>query len=171
MKKTFKKISLILFALTLFALSGCGSKPKADNLPPQESNARFVLIATGDARLVKIELPDNQIMPDTDLKSLKSASLDLNIYSGRKPTDGAAEGTPVVKVSFDLLKDSEKLLKGYDLMAGEKDTKVSAADLNKALSASQYYYAKGVVIATTAGKETKKIIVFSNDTVYTPVSE
>jgi len=171
MKKTFKKISVFLFALTMFVLAGCGSKPKADNLRPEQTDAKFVLIATGNARLVKIELPDNQIMPETDLKSLKAANLQLNIYSGRKPKDGAAYGTPVVSVSFDLLKDSDKLLKGYDLMAGEKDTKVSAADLNKALSADQYYYAKGEIIATTAAKETKKIIVFSNDTVYTPVSE
>ena len=56
-------------------------------------------------------------------------------------------------------------------MSAEKDTKVSAADLNKALSANQYYYAKGEVIATTGSKETKKIIIFSNDTVYTPVAE
>jgi predicted small lipoprotein YifL len=171
MKKIFKNISFILVALTLFVLAGCGSKPKASNLPPEETDARFVLIASGDARLVKIDLPDNKILPDTELKALKSASLDLSIYSGRKPKDGAADGTPVVKVSFDLLKDSDKFIKGYDLMSAEKDTKVSAADLNKALSANQYYYAKGEVIATTGSKETKKIIIFSNDTVYTPVAE
>ena len=170
MKKTFKKISLILFAITLLMLCGCGSKPKASNLSPEETEARFVLIATGNARLVKIELPDNQILPDTDLKSLKSASLDLSIYSGRKPKDGSADGTPVVTIKFDLLKDSDKLLKGYDLMANEKDTKLSAEQMNDALKANQYYYAKGEVIATTGSKETKKIIVFSNDTVYTPVS-
>ncbi|MBO4533604.1 MAG: hypothetical protein J5726_07925 [Treponema sp.] len=171
MKKTFKKISFVLFAMAVFMLSGCGSKPKASNLPPEETEAKFVLIASGDARLVKIELPDNQILPDTELKSLKSASLDLSIYSGRKPKDGGADGTPVVTVSFDLLKDSDKLLKGYDLMANEKDTKLSAEKINDALKANQYYYAKGEVIATTGSKETKRIIVFSNDTVYTPVSE
>ena len=171
MEKILKNISLVLFTLTLFMLAGCGSKPKAGNLPPEETDARFVLIASGNARLVKIDLPNNQILPDTEIKALKAASLDLKIYSGRKPKDGGADGTPVVSVSFDLLKDSDKLLKGYDLMANEKETKISAADLNKALSANQYYYAKGEVLATTSSKENKKIIVFSNDTVYTPLAE
>ena len=172
MKKTFKGISLILSALVIFLFAGCGSKPKGSNLPPEETEAKFVLIATGSARLVRIELPNNQILPDTEIKALKAASLDLNIYSGRKPKDGGAEGTPVVTVSFDLLKDSDKFTgNGYDLMTNEKDTKLSAEKLNEALSANQYYYAKGEVLATTANKETKRIIVFSNDTVYTPVSE
>ena len=171
MKKTLKRICFILLALPLFFLAGCGSKPKASNLTPEETEAKFVLIASGDARLVKIEIPDDQILPDTEIKALKAASLDLKIYSGRKPKDGGADGTPVVSVSFDLLKDSDKLLKGYDLMANEKETKISAADLNKALSANQYNYAKGEVLATTSSKENKKIIVFSNDTVYTPLAE
>jgi hypothetical protein len=171
MKKTFKKISLLLFALALFLFTGCGSKPKASSSSLAESEAKFVLIASGTARLVKIDLPNNQILPDTELKALKSASLSLSIYSGRKPKEGEAEGEPVVTVSFDLLKDSDKFIKGYDLMANEKDTKLSAEQLNEALSANQYYYAKGEVLAGTGSNETKKIIIFSNDTVYTPVSE
>lgn len=171
MKITFKKISLVLFAFAVFLFAGCASKSKGSNLPAEETDAKFVLIASGNARLVKIELPNDQILPDTELKALKAASLELKIYSGRKPKNGAADGTPVLTVSFDLLKNSDKLLKGYDLMANEKETKISAADLNKALSANQYYYAKGEILATTSSKENKKIIVFSNDTVYTPVSE
>ena len=171
MKRTLKRIFFILLALTLFFLAGCGSKPKASNLTPEETDAKFVLIASGNARLVKIEIPDNQILPDTEIKALKAASLDLNIYSGRKPKDGSADGNPVVSLSFDLLKDSDKLVKGYDLMANEKDTKLSAEKLNQALSANQYYYAKGEILATTASKENKRIIIFSNDTVYTPVEE
>lgn len=163
-------VSLLL--ITLF--TGCAStKGEKVAIDRDRFTSRLILIASGSERLVKFEMPDNKLLPDTDAKAIKAATMNLSIYSGRRPLDGKADGTPVVTIKFDLLKNADKLVKGYDLMANEKELKVSAKQINEALSKNQYYYAKGEFEATVKEDKTvtKAITLYSNDTVYTPLAE
>lgn len=172
-KKYFKTISVISIILGAFIITGCASnKGEISELDDEAFKSKIILIASGTQRLVKFEMPDNQILPDVDAKAIQAASLKLELYSGRKPKDGAADGSPVLTLTFDLVKDSAKLLNGFDLMTAEKETKLSAEKLNEVLSKNQYYYAKGDFEATAKdGKVyTKTKTLYSNDTVYTPLN-
>ena len=158
--------------LILIALSSCASKKgEISEIDDEAFTSKIVLVASGSQRLVKFEMPDNQILPDVDPKAILAASLNLEIFSGRKPKDGKTADSPVCSLSFDLVKDADKLLNGFDLMAAEKETKLSAEKMNEALSKNQYYYAKGNFEATVKdGKVyTKTKTLYSNDTVYTPL--
>ncbi|MBR5401882.1 MAG: hypothetical protein IK102_08735 [Treponema sp.] len=169
MKKFIKHVFAVAAILSTFIICGCASKTSgSQTLSDEAFTSRIILVASGEQRLVKFEMPDNKILPDVDIKNIKAATLKLELYSGRKPKEGENEGTPVLTLSFDLLKDAEKLVKGYDLMAAEKEIKLSAQELNDILSKQQYYYAKGKFEATVKeGKKTKTL--YSNDTVYTPL--
>ena len=172
MKKFFKSSAVCALLLTALFVTGCASKKgEISELDDEAFTSKIILIASGTQRLIKFEMPDNQILPDVDAKTIQAASLNVQIYSGRKPKEGKADGSPVCSLSFDLVKDADKLLKGFDLMAAEKETKLSAEKLNDALSKNQYYYAKGDFEATVKdGKVyTKTKTLYSNDTVYTPL--
>ena len=171
-KMFFKGFSIVTLILAALTLTGCASgKGEISELDDEAFTSKIILIASGSQRLVKFDMPDNQILPDVDVKSLKAASLNLKVYSGRKPKEGAADGTPVLTLNFDLLKDADKLIKGFDLMTAEKETKLSAEKLNEALSKNQYYYAKGEFEATVKEDKlvTKTKTLYTNDTVYTPL--
>lgn len=171
-KKLFKGFSLVALIAAVLTITGCASnKGGASELDDESFTSRIVLVASGSQRLVKFEMPDNQILPDVDIKSIKAASLKLEIYSGRKPKEGAKDGTPILTLNFNLLKDADKLAEGFDLMTAEKETKLSAEELNSKLSKNQYYYAKGSFEATVKDSNpgTKTKTLYSNDTVYTPL--
>lgn len=174
MKKMFRNLCVITAVLFVFMTLGCASnKGEKQEIDDESFTSRIVLIASGSERLVKFEIVNDELVPGIDKKNIKSASLEVSIYSGRRPAKGAKEGTPVVTMKFDLLKDADKLLKGYDLMANAKTLKTTAKDLNSKLSADQYYYAKGNFEASVKeGKTvTKAKTLFSNDTIYTPLQD
>ena len=170
-----KIIRLFCAALVLTAaFTGCASKKgELKEIDDESFSPKIYLIASGSQRYVQFEIDKDAILPDVDSKNIKAASIQIDIYSGRKPGENAKEGTPVVTLSFDLLKDADKLLKGYDLMANAGNLKTTPEALDKALSANQYYYAKGSFEATV--KESKLLTmtktIYSNDTVYTPLDE
>ena len=171
-KLNYKVFFIAAITLLTLTITGCASKKgEISELDDEAFTSRIILIATGDQRLIKFEMPDNQILPDVDSKAIQAASLKLSVYSGRKPKEGAADGTPVLTLNFDLLKDADKLTKGFDLMTAEKETKLSAEKLNESLAKNQYYYAKGEFEATVKQDklETKIKTLYSNDTVYTPL--
>lgn len=162
--------SLLLACL----FTGCASKKgELQEIKDENFSPKLVLIASGSERLVKFEIDKNALLPNVDTKSIKAAEIKIDFFSGRKPADRAKDPAPVASITFDLLKDADKLINGYDLMANAKDLKTSAEDLNKAFSASQYYYAKGSFEATVKESKlvTKTKTIYSNDTVYTPLSE
>lgn len=162
--------SLLLACL----FTGCASKKgELQEIKDENFSPKLVLIASGSERLVKFEIDKNALLPNVDTKNIKAAQIKLDFFSGRKPADGAKDPAPVASITFDLLKDADKLINGYDLMANAKDLKTSAEDLNKAFSAAQYYYAKGSFEATVKESKlvTKTKTIYSNDTVYTPLSE
>ncbi len=170
------KFGFICTTVLLLAciFTGCASKKgELQEIKDENFSPKLVLIASGSERLVKFEIDKNELLPEVDTKNIKGAEITINFYSGRKPKDSAKEGNPVGTITFDLLKDADKLINGYDLMANAKDLKTSAEDLNKAFSASQYYYAKGNFEATVKESKlvTKTKTIYSNDTVYTPLSE
>ena len=173
MKTKFRLIcaAFILLAVTL---TGCASKKgEIQEIKDEDFSPKLILIASGTQRLVKFEIDKNQLIPDVDSKNIKAAQITIDFYSGRKPGENAKEGNPVTSMTFDLLKDADKLIKGYDLMANAKELKSSAQDLNKAFSAARYYYAKGSFEVTVKESKlvTKTKTIFSNDTVYTPLEE
>lgn len=173
MKTKFGVICAV-FALMACIFTGCASKKgELQEINDDDFSPKLILIASGTQRLIKFDIDKNAMIPDVDTKNIKSAQIKIDIFSGRKPTDGAKEKTPVATITFDLLKDADKLIKGYDLMANARELKSSATDLNKALSASQYYYAKGSFEASVKeGKlVTKTKTIYSNDTVYTPLDD
>ena len=170
------KFGFICAAVLLLAclFTGCASKKgELQEIKDENFSPKLVLIASGSERLVKFEIDKNKLLPDVDVKNIKGAEIKIEFFSGRKPAGGAKDGTPVGTITFDLLKDADKLINGFDLMANAKDLKTTAEDLNKAFSTSQYYYAKGSFEATV--KESKLVTktkkIYSNDTVYTPLSE
>ena len=170
------KFGFICAAVLLLAglFTGCASKKgELQEINDEDFSPKLILIASGSERLVKFEIDKNKLLPDVDVKNIKAAEITLNFYSGRKPKDGAKEGNPVGTITFDLLKDADKLINGCDLMANSKDLKTTSEDLNKAFSATRYYYAKGSFEATVKESKlvTKTKTIFSNDTVYTPLSE
>ena len=172
MKKMFRLAGVVAAVLFTFVMAGCASKKgELQEINDEAFSPKLILIASGTERLVKFEINKNELVPGIDTKSIKAATLEVSIYSGRKPKDGGKEGTPVATVSFDLLKNADSLLKGYDLMANAKALKTTEKDLNSKLSANQYYYAKGVFEATVKESKTvtKTKTLFSNDTVYTPL--
>lgn len=173
-KKFLMNVSAVTLIISALALTGCASKKgEISELDDEAFKSKIILVASGSQRLVKFEMPDNQILPDVDAKAIQAASLNLEIYSGRKPKSGGKDGTPVVTLSFDLVKEADKLINGFDLMTAEKITKVSAEKLNEALSKNQYYYAKGSFEATAKQDKlvTKTKTLYSNDTVYTPLQD
>ena len=162
----------LIFAAVTF--SGCASKKgELQEITDENFSPKLVLIASGSQRLVKFEIDKDALLPDVDQKSIQASEIKIEIFSGRKPGEGAKENQPVATVTFDLLKDADKLLNGWDLMANAKELKTSADELNKALSAQQYYYAKGSFEATVKESKlvTKTKTILSNDTVYTPLDE
>ena len=173
MKTKFRLIcaALILMAVTL---TGCASKKgEKQEINDEDFSPKLILIASGTQRLVKFEIDKNALLPDVDTKNIKGAEIKIDIFSGRKPNDASKEKTPVVTISFDLLKNADKLINGYDLMANAKELKTTANDINKALSAAQYYYAKGSFEVTVKESKlvTKTKTIYSNDTVYTPLDQ
>ena len=173
MKTKFGFICIAVLLLTCM-FTGCASKKgELQEITDEDFSPKLVLIASGSERLVKFEIDKNALLPNVDTKSIKAAQIKIDFFSGRKPADGAKDSAPVASITFDLLKDADKLINGYDLMANAKDLKTSAEDLNKAFSAAQYYYAKGSFEATVKESKlvTKTKTIYSNDTVYTPLSE
>lgn len=170
------KFGFVCAALLLLAcmFTGCASKKgELQEIKDENFSPKLVLIASGSERLVKFEIDKNALLPNVDTKNIKAAQIKIDFFSGRKPASGAKAPAPVASITFDLLKDADKLINGYDLMANAKDLKSSAEDLNKAFSAAQYYYAKGSFEATVKESKlvTKTKTIYSNDTVYTPLSE
>ncbi len=170
------KIRFICAAFILLAVTftGCASKKgELQEINDEDFSPKLILIASGTERLVKFEIDKNQLLPDVDTKSIKAAQIKIDFFSGRKPGENAKEGNPVTSITFDLLKDADKLIKGYDLMANAKELKTSAQDLNKAFSAARYYYAKGSFEVTVKESKTvtKTKTIYSNDTVYTPLED
>lgn len=172
--KTRLRLMCAVFALAACFFAGCASKKgELQEIKDEDFSPKLILIASGTQRLVKFEIDKNALLPDVDSKNIKAAQIKIDFYSGRKPGDGAKDKTPVTSITFDLLKDADKLIKGYDLMANAKELKTSADDLNKAFSAAQYYYAKGSFEATVKESKlvTKTKTIYSNDTVYTPLDD
>lgn len=173
MKTKFRLIcaAFILLAVTL---TGCASK-KGDvqEISDEDFSPKLILIASGSKRLVKFEIDKNQILPNVDSKNIKAAQVKIDFYSDRKPANGGKEKTPVATITFDLLKDADKLINGWDMMANAKDLKSTAQDLDKAFSAARYYYAKASLEVSVKESKlvTKTKTVLSNDTVYTPLEE
>ena len=170
------KFSFICAAVLLLTgiFSGCASKKgELQEIDDENFSPKLVLIASGSQRLVKFEIDKNALLPDVDSKNIKAAEIKLDFFSGRKPTEEAAEGTPVATITFDLLKDADKLIDGYDLMANAKDLKTTAENLNTAFSSTRYYYAKGSFEVTVKESKliTKTKTIYSNDTVYTPLED
>ena len=170
------KFGFICTTVLLLAciFTGCASKKgELQEIKDENFSPKLVLIASGSERLVKFEIDKNELLPDVDSKNIKAAEIKLEFFSGRKPVAGAKESAPVGTITFDLLKDADKLINGYDLMANAKELKTTAEDLNKAFSATRYYYAKGSFEATVKESKlvTKTKTILSNDTVYTPLSE
>ena len=169
------KFRIICGAVILMAamLTGCASKKgELQEIDNEDFSPKLILIASGSQRLVKFEIDKNELLPEVDSKSIKGAQIKIDFYSGRKPSDGAKDGTPVATLTFDLLNDADKLINGYDLMANAKELKTSAEDLNKAFSGARYYYAKGDFEVTVKESKlvTKTKTIYSNDTVYTPLN-
>ena len=170
------KLGIIFAAAILMAgmFTGCASKKgELQEIDDEDFSPKLILIASGTQRLVKFEIDKNELLPEVDSKNIKGAQIKIDFFSGRKPADGAKEGTPVATMTFDLLKDADKLINGYDLMANAKELKTTADDLNKAFSATRYYYAKGDFEVTVKENKlvTKTKTIFSNDTVYTPLED
>ena len=173
MKTKFRFICAATFLMAVI-FTGCASKKgELQEINDEDFSPKLILIASGTQRLVKFEIDKNALLPDVDSKSIKAAEIKIDLYSGRKPTEGAKEGNPVATITFDLLKDADKLINGYDLMANAKELKTTSADLNKAFSAARYYYAKGSFEATVKESKlvTKTKTIYSNDTVYTPLED
>ena len=173
MKTKFRLICVAILLMTAF-LTGCASsKGELQELNDDDFSPKLILIASGTQRIVKFDIDKNKLLPDVDTKNIKAAQIKLDFYSGRKPAENAKEGTPVATITFDLLKDADKLIKGYDLMANAKELKSTAQDLNSAFSSTRYYYAKGSFEATVKESKTvtKTKTIYSNDTVYTPLEE
>ncbi len=168
------KIRFFCTALILIAglFTACASNKTgtSQDLNDEDFSPKLILIASGNQRLVKFDIDKNAILPDVDTKNIKSAKIKIDFYSGRKPTDGSKENAPVASITFDLLKDADKLINGYDLIANAKALKTTAADLNKAFSEARYYYAKGSFEASVK-EGTKTKTIYSNDTVYTPLED
>lgn len=170
------KFRLFCTAVLLMAVifTGCASKKgETQNINNDDFSPKLILIASGNQRLIKFEIDKNQLLPDVDSKNIKSAQIKIELFSGRKPDDAAKETNPVATITFDLLKDADKLIKGYDIIANAKALKTTAADLNKAFSATRYYYAKGSFEASVKESKivTKTKTIYSNDTVYTPLED
>lgn len=168
------KLRIICAAVILMAamLTGCASKKgELQEITDEDFSPKLILIASGNQRLVKFEIDKNELLPEVDSKNIKGAQIKIDFYSGRKPAEGAKDGSPVATVTFDLLKDADKLINGYDLMANAKELKTSADDLDKAFSGARYYYAKGDFEVTVKESKlvTKTKTIYSNDTVYTPL--
>ena len=173
MKTKFRFICAAAFFMAVI-FTGCASKKgELQEIDDEDFSPKLILIASGTQRLVKFEIDKNALLPDVDSKNIKAAEIKIDFYSGRKPTDGAKENNSVATITFDLLKDADKLINGYDLMANAKELKTSAADLNKAFSAARYYYAKGSFEVTVKESKlvTKTKTIYSNDTVYTPLED
>lgn len=174
MKKMFRLTGITAAFLFVFMTLGCASKKgELQEITDEAFSPKIVLIASGSERLVKFEIDKNELIPGINTSAVQASSIEISIFSGRKPANGGSAGTPVATITFDLLKDADRLLKGYDLMANEKELKISAADLNSKLKANQYYYARGKFEATVKEDKlvTKTKTLYSNDTVYTPVEE
>lgn len=174
MKKLFRVFNVMTAVLFVCMTLGCASKKgELQEINDEDFAPKLILIASGTERLIKFEFNDKELVPGVDTKAIKAATLEVSIYSGRKPAEGGKDGNAVTTVSFDLIKDADKLLKGYDLMAHAKELKTSADDLNSKLSANQYYYAKGNFEVTVKESKTvtKTKTIYSNDTVYTPVDK
>ena len=173
MKTKFRLICAAAFLMTVI-FTGCASKKgESQEINDEDFSPKLILIATGNQRLVKCEINKNELLPNVDTKNIKAAQLKIDFYSGRKPTDGAKEKTPAATITFDLLKDADKLIDGWDMMSNAKAFKTSADDLNKAFSADQYYYAKGSFEVSVKESKlvTKTKTIYSNDTVYTPLED
>ena len=173
MKIRFGFVCAALLVLACM-FTGCASKKgELQEINDEDFSPKLVLIASGAERLVKFEIDKKELLPNVDTKNIKAAEIKIDVFSGRKPAGDANSSAPVASITFDLLKDADKLINGYDLMANAKELKTSAEDLNKVFSEARYYYAKGSFEATVKESKlvTKTKTIFSNDTVYTPLSE
>lgn len=173
--KNLKRLGFLALILAAFICTGCASKKgEIVEIDDETFNPKIVLVASGTQRLVRLSVAKSELLMDMDEKAVSAITLDMKLYSGRKPADGAEQTkTPVATVSFDILKNPETLVKGYDLMANEKELKLSADEIDSALSKDQYYYAEGKLeITVKDGKlVTKTKTIYSNDTVYTPLEK
>lgn len=172
--KTKLRIFCVAAILISGIFTGCASKKgELQEITDEDFSPKLILIASGTQRLVKFEIDKNELLPDVDSKNIKAAEIKIDIFSGRKPAEGAKESAPVTTLTFDLLKDADKLINGYDLIANANALKTTSEDLNNAFSAAQYYYAKGSFEVTVKESKlvTKTKTIFSNDTVYTPLAE
>ena len=155
------KLRIICAAVILMAamLTGCASKKgELQEITDEDFSPKLILIASGNQRLVKFEIDKNELLPEVDSKNIKGAQIKIDFYSGRKPAEGAKDGSPVATVTFDLLKDADKLINGYDLMANAKDLKTTSEDLNNAFSESDLIWKVDIVDWCNISDWFKKII-------------
>lgn len=175
MKKFNKLLSLsALFLCSVLLFSCASNKGDIIEIDSESFNPKIFLIASDSQRLVKFDTPQQELFDSLDAKSVKAASIKISVYSGRKPAQSQeSEATPVAAFTVDLVKNYETLLNGYDIMNNEKELKTNAQEIDALLSKNQYYYAKGEFEITVKDDKTvtKAKTLFSNDTVYTPLSK
>ena len=173
MKKFNKLLSLSALFLSSVLLFSCATnKGEITEIDSESFSPKIFLIASDTQRLVKFDTPQQELYDSLDAKSVKAASMKISIFSGRKPSQ-SQDSEPVVTFTVDLAKNIDTLLNGYDIMANEKDLKKSAEQIDSLLSQNQYYYAKGEFEITVKDDKTvtKTKTLYSNDTVYTPLSK
>lgn len=175
MKKINKLLSLSgLFLYSVLLFSCASNKGEITEIDSESFNPKIFLIASDSQRLVKFDTPQQELFDSLDAKSVKAASIKISVFSGRKPApEKESERTPVATFTIDLVKNFDALFNGYDIMNNEKELKANAQEIDALLSKNQYYYAKGEFEITVKDDKTvtKAKTLFSNDTVYTPLSK
>ena len=132
MKTKFRMICVAAVLISCIFASCASKKGELQEITDEDFAPKLILIASGNQRLIKFEIDKNELLPEVDSKNIKAAEIKIDIFSGRKPAEGAKESAPVTTLTFDLLKDADKLINGYDLMANAKDLKTTSEDLNNA---------------------------------------
>lgn len=146
--------------------------------PKDDNNNALSLVAKSNQRFLKCEAPFDSI--SSLLKNVKAenAKLLISLYSGKHYQTTQKDAVLVGTSKTDFNKNSLSAYtsgEGLDIIKSSQRFGMNAKQLNAALSKNLTYFAQATVQFTLPEYQDSILFtakgIFSNDTIYTPVSE
>lgn len=137
--------------------------------------ATLVLVAKGNERTVRFNSSQEDIKTVTSAFKTTAANLKIQIYSGKHYNSDISQASLVATLTKPVLnkEDLQQVFDGYDLISNAKAFNLTPSKMNAALSQNKTYFAVATVefsLPETSDLKFNSKTLYSNDTIYTPVS-
>lgn len=150
--------------------------PATTKYTDEFKTATLVLVARGNERIVKFNSTQQALKAVTSAFKTDASDLQISIYSGKHYNSDISKAKLVatLKKPINNKNDLAEVFNGYDLIINSDVFGLTPTEMNAALSANKTYFAVATVnftIPEAAGINFTSRTLYSNDTIYTPISQ